>query len=171
MCSSFSIFLSRNLIAQIVLFFLVFIVPISLMFRSAIKKYPPYIAKKNKSFDELIVYVPLMGRFGCHGYTDHTFVKRKNGKYKLKLSVFSLIVTLVMLLFFICAYVFVISAFWSSGGIVFDVMAIVLYIYLFIFFGIFYVWANFDKIVAKLYFKKLLKGLKDSKSNKRKGKR
>jgi len=129
--------------------------------RLCIKKYPPYVEKKDKYLDTLIVHAPYLRRrlvFG--GYDDFTFVKKKNGKYRIKLSIPDLIFFLLSVIFFYGIYILLLIGLITDGHMGGEPLSIILYLYLFLFFTGFFIAINFSKFVAIIYFKKLLKGLK-----------
>ena len=161
MCSSFSIFLSENPFASFAIL-TAFYVFFFLILRNCVKKHPLFIEKKDNSLDVLIVHAPSIDRFGFYGYDEFTFVKKRKGKYRIKLSRLSMIFLLLSLVFFIGIYISIIYLF-VDGGIINVPLFILLAIYTFLFFAGFFVWMHFSKVVSLIYFRKLLKKLKQPK--------
>ena len=133
---------------------------IFLMLKGFVKKYPPYIEKKDKSSDTLIVHSPLVGRHGFFGYNAHSFIRRKNGKYRIKLSKLDLILTLLSILGFLALYIYIAYIMIYVGLLILDFIFILLWILISLFFAELFVWLHFSKFVSLIYFRKLLKGLK-----------
>ena len=158
MCSFFSGFLSESNIYHVVLFVFclgVFIV-ISIL---TIKKYPPYIEKKDKSSDCLIVHAPQIYFRSSISYNAYSFVKRKNGKYKLKPTVLQIIWFILGVVVSFGGYGFVVLIIGTVGSIPFDFSFLFAYLMIFLFFETLFLYWNFSMIVARIYFKKLVKGL------------
>ena len=151
MCASISIFISRYpyvvyLIQILIGFFLI---------RHILKKYPPYIEKKDKSLDVLIVHAPQIYRFSID-YNTYTYVKKKNGKYRIKLSLLSLLSIVISL----GAFIFIIFGLLEAANLGSDYEYIIFSIALFLMFAPFFIILHFSKIVALICFKKLVKKLK-----------
>ena len=108
MCSSFSIFLSENPFASFAIL-TAFYVFFFLILRNCVKKHPLFIEKKDNSLDVLIVHAPSIDRFGFYGYDEFTFVKKRKGKYRIKLSRLSMIFLLLTFQFFSLLFPFRVS--------------------------------------------------------------
>ena len=120
------------------------------------KKWPPYI---EKNFDSscYIVNVVTFVKYGHCSYMEYAFVKKKNGKYKLKYNVFDLITTIISFVVMGGIYSYIIIQVVKLMAESFSMVSIIFcFVSLLVILG-FLVLLHFPKIVARVYFRKHFK--------------
>ena len=143
-----------------IIIYVVFFYSLSfIMLKLLLKKFPPYLTKESKTSDNIIVYAPYVIRHGSGGYIDYIFVKRKNGKYRMKLSIIDLIVTSVTFIGWFGIYFYVIFSNKLNPNDI-TIEMVLLFILLFVVFATVFMMLHISKVIALIYFKKLVKGLK-----------
>ena len=124
-------------------------------------KNPPYVSKndKNRYNDSISVFVYTIFRHGTSFYLEYIFIKRKNGKYRLRFSVFDFICVWLSMVAFVGLYVGLLI---YNGHIITDYpdIGIPFFIALLITLVALYILINISRMVARIYFKKFIKGLK-----------
>lgn len=125
------------------------------------RKHPPFIEKEggNKSSECYIVSVWTFIKGGHSAYREYYFVKRKNGKYRLKYSFFDWINWLIIMGVYLPLSIWIIEHQWNSiSG--YPKSLILSYIGILFLLAILLTILNNSKIVARIYFYKYMKGIK-----------
>lgn len=130
------------------------------------KKNPPYIEKRGNKDKPDFYIVKTIAAFkngGC-AYIGYTFVKKKNGKYRIKYSILDLfsIIFSVGVLEGLCIWMFVRYLINSVEPI--DITSIIAAFFLFVFMAVLLVLLHISKIVAYVYFRKYIKRQKSYKT-------
>lgn len=120
------------------------------------KEHPPFIekgetGKKNLECYSVSVWAVITGGHG--GYHHYNFVKRKNGKYRLK---FYPVLEWFGGVLFLSLYIWIIKSHWDSI-LKYPEMEIPSFLGLFLLFLSMWTALNIDSIVARIYFHKYMK--------------
>ena len=138
----------------------------SLLWYSANKKCPPIVEKgddKSKP-DFYIVKAIALYRSGGYSYCTYTFVKKKDGKYKLKLSLLDILSIMISVFMLEGLFFWLFIGYLVNSVEPIDIKIVITSFFLFIFISWFLVLLHVSEIVAVIYFRKYIKRERKAKS-------
>ena len=147
----------------VVILALILLIVFSFICYRSNKKYPPLIKKgDNKDKDDFyIVKTFTVARFG--GYIEHTIVKKKNGKYRLKYSILYILFIIFTVGILVGPVIWLFINYLINHVEPIDIKNILLFLFAFVFTVALSAILHISVIVAWIYFNKYIKRQKSKK--------